>query len=217
MKLTENAHRDVNIAFANEISLVCDSLGVDPWELIGLANRHPRVDILQPGPGVGGHCIAVDPWFIVHSAPDRTPLMQAARQVNSGKPRWVAEQVLAACQGIEAPVIACLGLAYKGRRGRPARESGDRRDRAVAETCPGRLLVVEPHVDDLPPGLAAGGRTALVSLDQALAADVILLLTDHEEFLRVDRTYLAGKRVIDTRGIWRDNPPHRSDASHVRE
>ena len=130
------------------------------------------------------------------------------------KPLWVAEQVLAACQGIEAPVIACLGLAYKADVGglRESPESGDRRDRAVAETCPGRLLVVEPHVDDLPPGLAAGGRTALVSLDQALAADVILLLTDHEEFRRVDRTYLAGKRVIDTRGIWRDNPPHRSDA-----
>ena len=129
----------------------------------------------------------------------------------------MAEQVLAACQGIEAPVIACLGLAYKA-------DVGDLRESpAIAvierlqEPCPGCLLVVEPHVDDLPPDLAAGGRTALVSLDQALAADVVLLLTDHEEFRRVDRTCLAGKRVIDTRGIWRDNPPHRSDASHVRE
>ena len=188
----------------HEISLVCDALGIDPWELIGLANRHPRVDILKPGPGVGGHCIAVDPWFIVHSAPERTPLMQAARQVNSGKPRWVAEQVLAACQGIEHPTIACLGLAYKA-------DVGDLRESpaiAVIErlqkTCPGRFLVVEPHVDELPSGLLAGGRTVLVCLDHALAADVILLLTDHEEFRRVDRTYLAGKRVIDTRGIWRD-------------
>ena len=201
VKLTENAYRDVNIAFANEVSLVCDSLGMDPWELIGLANRHPRVDILQPGPGVGGHCIAVDPWFIVHSAPERTPLIRAARQVNGGKPLWVAEQVLAACQGIEAPVIACLGLAYKA-------DVGDLRESpAIAvierlqETCPGRLLVVEPHVDDLPPGLATGGRTELVSLDRALAADVIVLLTDHEEFRRVDPGCLAGKRVIDTRGI----------------
>ena len=152
VKLTENAYRDGNIAFANEISLVWDSLGVDPWELIGLANRHPRVDILQPRPGVGGHCIAVDPWFIVHSAPGRTPLIRAARQVNGGKPLWVAEQVRAACQGIEAPVIACLGLAYKA-------DVGDLRESpAIAvierlqETCPGRLLVVEPHVDDLPPG-----------------------------------------------------------------
>ena len=206
VKLTENAYRDVNIAFANEISLVCDSLGIDPWELIGLANRHPRVDILKPGPGVGGHCIAVDPWFIVHSAPDRTPLMQAARQVNSGKPRWVAEQVLAACRGIEHPTIACLGLAYKA-------DVGDLRESpaiAVIErlqkTCPGRFLVVEPHVDELPSGLLAGGRTVLVCLDHALAADVILLLTDHKEFRSVDSRRLAGKRVIDTRGIWHANP-----------
>ena len=120
----------------HEISLVCDALGIDPWEFIGLANRHPRVDILKPGPGIGGHCIAVDPWFIVHSAPERTPLMQAARQVNSGKPRWVAEQVLAACQGIEHPTIRLPGARLQGRRGRPARESGDRRDRASAEDLP---------------------------------------------------------------------------------
>ena len=204
VKLTENAYRDVNIAFANEISLVCDSVGIDPWELIGLANRHPRVDILQPGPGVGGHCIAVDPWFIVHSAPERTPLIQAARHVNSGKPRWVAEQVLAACRGIEHPTVACLGLAYKA-------DVGDLRESpaiAVIErlqkTCSGRLLVVEPHVEALPPGLAASDRTELVCLEQALAADVILLLTDHEEFRGVDQKLRAGKRVIDTRGIWRD-------------
>ena len=122
--------------------------------------------------------------------------------MNGGKPLWVAEQVLAACQGIAAPVIACLGLAYKA-------DVGDLRESpAIAvierlqETCPGRLLVVEPHVEDLPPGLAAGGRTALVSLDQALAADVIVLLTDHGEFRSVDPRCLAGKRVIDTRGIW---------------
>ena len=204
VKLTENAYRDVNIAFANEISLVCDSLGIDPWELIGLANRHPRVDILQPGPGVGGHCIAVDPWFIVHSAPDRTPLMQAARQVNSGKPRWVAEQVLAACRGIEHPTIACLGLAYKA-------DVGDLRESpAVAvierlqETCPGRLLVVEPHVETLPPELSQKERTDLVSLETALASSqIILLLTDHQEFRDFDPNLLAGRRMIDTRGIWR--------------
>ena len=203
VKLTENAYRDVNIAFANEISLVCDSLGVDPWELIGLANRHPRVDVLQPGPGVGGHCIAVDPWFIVHSAPERTPLIRAARQVNAGKPLWVAEQVLAACQGIEHPVIACLGLAYKA-------DVGDLREspavsviKRLQETCTGRLLVVEPHVEALPAGLAGCGRTELVCLDQALAADVIVLLTDHEEFRRVDPGCLAGTRVIDTKGVWR--------------
>ena len=203
VKLTENAYRDVNIAFANEISLVCDSLGIDPWELIGLANRHPRVDVLQPGPGVGGHCIAVDPWFIVHSAPERTPLIRAARQVNAGKPLWVAEQVLAACQGIEHPVIACLGLAYKA-------DVGDLREspaisviKHLQETCTGRLLVVDPHVEALPAGLAGCGRTELVCLDEALKSDVILLLTDHREFRSVNPGCLAGKRVIDTRGVWR--------------
>ena len=130
--------------------------------------------------------------------------MQAARQVNSGKPRWVAEQVLAACRGIEHSTIACLGLAYKA-------DVGDLRESpAIAvierlqETCPGRLLVVEPHVEELPSGLLAGGRTVLVCLDHALAADVILLLTDHEEFRRVNPRCLAGKRIIDTRGIWRE-------------
>ena len=145
VKLTENAYRDVNIAFANEISLVCDSLGIDPWELIELANRHPRVDILKPGPGVGGHCIAVDPWFIVHSAPERTPLIQAARQVNGGKPRWVAEAGARRLPGHRAPHGRLPGPRLQGRRGRPARESRDRGDRATA----GDLL--RP---------AAGGRAA---------------------------------------------------------
>ena len=207
VKLTEETRTGTSTSLSRTRSRWCgDSLGIDPWELIGLANRHPRVDILQPGPGVGGHCIAVDPWFIVHSAPERTPLIRAARQVNGSKPLWVAEQVLAACQGIEAPVIACLGLAYKA-------DVGDLRESpAIAvierlqETCPGRLLVVEPHVNDLPPGLAAGGRTELVCLDRALAADVILLLTDHKAFRSVDPSRLAGMRIIDTRGIWRDKP-----------
>ena len=132
VKLTENAYRDVNIAFANEISLVCDFLGIDPWELIELANRHPRVDILQPGPGVDGHCIAVDPWFIAHATPERTPFIQAARQVNSRTPLWVAEQVLAACHGLEQPTIALPGARLQSGRRRPARESGDRGDRAIA-------------------------------------------------------------------------------------
>lgn len=206
VKLAENAYRDVNIAFSNEISLVCDALGIDSWELIGLANRHPRVDILQPGPGVGGHCIAVDPWFIIHSAPERTPLIRAARQVNgNSKPLWVVEQVLAACHGLENPKIACLGLAYKA-------DVGDLRESpAIAvierlqETCSGgQLLVVEPYVDELPSGLLAAGRTELVSLDRALVADVIVLLTDHEEFRHVKIEILAGKRIIDTRGTWRN-------------
>ena len=202
VKLTENAYRDVNIAFANEISLVCDALGVDPWELIELANRHPRVDVLRPGPGVGGHCIAVDPWFVVHSAPRLTHVIRAARRVNDEKPRWVVDRVLAACKGLECPAIACLGLAYKA-------DVGDLREspaieivRLLEAEISGRVLVVEPHIMNLPVELASE-RIELVELDDALLdADVVLLLTDHREFLKIDPGRLIDKPLIDTRGGW---------------
>ena len=202
VKLTENAYRDVNIAFANEISLICDTLAVDPWEVIELANRHPRVEVLRPGPGVGGHCIAVDPWFLVHSVPELTPIIQAARQVNDMKPSWVVGRVRAACEGLERPDVACLGLAYKA-------DVGDLRESPAVEIVrllqaevSGRVLVVEPHVASLPVELARE-RLELVSLDDALlAADVIVLLTDHREFLEIEPRRLVGKRLVDTRGIW---------------
>ena len=203
MKLTENAHRDVNIAFANEVSLVCDAHGVDPWDLIELANRHPRVSVLQPGPGVGGHCIAVDPWFLVHSAPGLTPVIQTARQVNDRRPAWVVDQVLAACRGITRPDIACLGLAYKANvgdlRGSPAVEIVKK----LRARITGRVFVVEPHIEDLPVRLA-DERIELVDLDAALgAATIVLLLTDHREFLEIAPDRLRGKRLVDTRGVWR--------------
>ncbi|MDE0661083.1 MAG: UDP-N-acetyl-D-mannosamine dehydrogenase [Gammaproteobacteria bacterium] len=203
VKLTENAHRDVNIAFANEIALVCDAHGVDPWELIGLANRHPRVSVLQPGPGVGGHCIAVDPWFLVHSAPELTPIIQTARHVNDRRPDWVVDRVEAACRGIARPDIACLGLAYKA-------DVGDLRESPAIEIVKklrtritGRIVVVEPHIDNLPVELADDGID-LVDLDEALeGATVAVLLTDHREFLEIDPGCLRGKRLVDTRGAWR--------------
>ena len=202
VKLTENAYRDVNIAFANEVSLICDTLAVDPWELIELANRHPRVEVLRPGPGVGGHCIAVDPWFLVHSVPELTPLIQAARQVNDKKPGWVVKRVRAACEGLERPDVACLGLAYKA-------DVGDLRESPAVEIVrllqaevSGRVLVVEPHIASLPVELARE-RIELVSLDDALlAADVIVMLTDHREFLEIEPRRLVGKRLVDTRGVW---------------
>ena len=164
VKLSENAFRDVNIAFANELSIVCDRLGVDPWELISLANRHPRVNILQPGPGVGGHCIPVDPWFIAHSDPERTPLIQAARRVNDSKSEWVASRVTRMCSDLDDPVVACLGLSYK-------RDSADLREspsiavvRSIRRMLNGRILVVEPHVDALPADLATDGACELVGL-----------------------------------------------------
>ena len=203
VKLVENAYRDLNIAFANEMALVCDSHDIDPWELIALANRHPRVDILRPGPGVGGHCIPIDPWFIVHSQLEVTPLIRAARQVNDARPGWIVERVVAACEGLEEPVIACLGLAYKA----------DVCDLRQSPSCAvvkrlqglfnGQFLVVEPHISALPPELAENEGTDLVDLDTALTvAQVILLLTDHREFRCVHRDRLSGKVVIDTRGVW---------------
>ena len=207
-KLTENASRDVSIAFANELSIVCDRLKIDVWELIKLANRHPRINILQPGPGVGGHCIAVDPWFIISQSPDQTPLMQAARKVNEQKPSWVLEKVDAAIeQYLEANqgkslsdiTIACFGLAFKA-------DIDDLREspamlitQSIAERHSGRVIGIEPNISELPETI--DGFT-LESTEQALlTADVYVLLVDHREFKNFNPAS-AGKTTVDTRGIW---------------
>ena len=204
VKLAENSYRDTSIAFANELSLVCDHLGLNVWDAVALANRHPRVDILKPGPGVGGHCIAVDPWFIIDSAPDETPLIRAARGVNDGTPAHVAARVLAAAAEISDPRIACLGLSYKADiddlRESPAVEIV----RILAAEETGDILVVEPHVRHLPESLAGLERVTAVDLDRALeVADIVVLLVDHKPFKAVPRERLEGKIVIDTRGLWR--------------
>ncbi|WP_175818751.1 MULTISPECIES: UDP-N-acetyl-D-mannosamine dehydrogenase [unclassified Burkholderia] len=199
-KLTENSFRDVNIAFANELSVICDQLDINVWELIRLANRHPRVSVLQPGPGVGGHCIAVDPWFIVDSAPEHARLIRTARLVNDDKPHFVYERVRHAASRFREPVIACLGLAFKADiddlRESPAMEIVE----ALAENADATLLVVEPNVDALPASLDAKAR--LCDLHTALAeADVIVILVDHAPFRRMDPVRLQTKVVIDTRGV----------------
>ncbi|WP_322025770.1 UDP-N-acetyl-D-mannosamine dehydrogenase [Burkholderia sp. BCC1977] len=199
-KLTENAYRDVNIAFANELSVICDQLDINVWELIRLANRHPRVSVLQPGPGVGGHCIAVDPWFIVDSAPAHARLIRTARNVNDDKPHFVYERVRQAASRFREPVIACLGLAFKADiddlRESPAMEIVE----ALAEDAGTTLLVVEPNIDVLPQSL--DGRVLLCELNTALAeADVIVILVDHTQFRSVDPVRLQTKVVIDTRGM----------------
>jgi UDP-N-acetyl-D-mannosaminuronic acid dehydrogenase len=201
-KLTENAYRDVNIAFANELSLICDRLRINVWDLIGLANLHPRVNILSPGPGVGGHCIAVDPWFIVATNPEESTLIRAARIINDAKPAFVLTKVRERAAALKQPVIACLGLTYKkdvdDLRESPALEIV----RQLAEEEIGELLVVEPHISRLPPELADRGL-ALHDFDQALErANLVLLLVDHMSFLQVDRDVLKDKFVIDTRGVW---------------
>ena len=205
-KLTENAFRDVNIAFANELSLVADRLGVDAWEVIRLANRHPRVNILQPGPGVGGHCIAVDPWFLVAAAPEETPLIRTARLVNDGKTDHV---IAAASRLIEAHAgapVACLGLAFKANiddfRESPALKVAA----ALAERFGTRIRIVEPYAKTLPKPFADTGAT-LIDLDDALGAcPVMIVLVDHDLFRSVPLEERRGKSVLDTRGIWPDQP-----------
>lgn len=203
-KLTENSYRDVNIAFANELSLICDHLQIDVWELIRLSNRHPRVKILQPGPGVGGHCIAVDPWFIVHSAPDVSPLIRTAREVNDSKPHHIVKRVKAAAAKLKQPVIACLGLAFKADiddlRESPAMEITVE----IAKRGLGRVLAVEPHVKELPPSLAKLANVSFTGADDAVRqADILVLLVNHRQFSDIDRALLRDKVVIDTRGFWR--------------
>lgn len=204
-KLTENAFRDVNIAFANELSLICDRLGINVWELIELANHHPRVNILQPGPGVGGHCIAVDPWFIVESAPDLARLIHAARLVNDGKPQWVIEKVKAAASRFKSPTVACLGLAFKpdidDLRESPALEIVGHLAQEIAD---GQIIAVEPFVDKLPAVLQKFSNVRFMNATKAIAeADVVVLLVNHRQFLSIERAAMEGKVIIDTRGAWR--------------
>lgn len=204
-KLTENSFRDVNIAFANELSLISDKLGIDVWELIELANHHPRVNILQPGPGVGGHCIAVDPWFIVSADRKNSNLIRTAREVNDRKPHWVINKVQETVAGNSNPVVAALGLAFKANiddlRESPALEI----TKKLAESTPqATVLAVEPHVDSLPRALKNLGNVVHAEVESALErADVILLLVDHDEFKRIPAQRLMDKTVIDTKGLWR--------------
>lgn len=204
-KLAENAYRDVNIAFANELSLVCDRLGIDVWEVIELANLHPRVNILRPGPGVGGHCIAVDPWFIVSAAPEQTRLMRTAREVNDGKPHHVVAKVREAVGERKDPVIATFGLAFKANiddlRESPALEVVEELAGALPQA---RILAVEPHIHKLPDRLLAYENVTLTGADEALAASsIVVVLVDHDDFRSVRAEQLQGKAVVDTRGLWR--------------
>ncbi|RBW47712.1 UDP-N-acetyl-D-mannosamine dehydrogenase [Psychromonas sp. B3M02] len=200
-KLTENSFRDVNIAFANELSVICDQLKINVWELIKLANRHPRVNILNPGPGVGGHCIAVDPWFIVDSCPEQANIIKQARLTNDAKPHYVVDQIYKAADQFKHPMIACLGLAFKA-------DIDDLRESPALDIVEdlvakgfGDILAVEPNIKTLPASLSKSG-VKLTTLEDALEkANVIVVLVDHKQFKATDRTKFATKVVIDTRGI----------------
>lgn len=209
VKLAENSFRDVNIAFANELSLISETVGVNVWELIRLANHHPRVDILQPGPGVGGHCIAVDPWFLVAADPANSRLIRSAREVNDDKPEHVLDQITASVEGVSQPVIAALGLAFKpdidDLRESPARQIVGRLARDLPHAT---VRVVEPHISALPSELADCRNVRLTTMEDALnGADCVALLVNHRVF-GAQAPSLDGAVLIDTRGAW-TSPAHR--------
>jgi len=205
-KLVENSFRDVNIAFANELSLICDKLNINVWEMIKLSNHHPRVNILQPGPGVGGHCIAVDPWFIVNSAPNEAKLIHTARLVNDSKPNFIMDKINQAIKAIKKNKseikIACFGLAFKPNID-DLRESPALHIAMLLSSMKfNEVILVEPNISQLPKEFD-GTRTKLTSVDKSLKiADIVVLLVDHKEFFDIDLSLLSGKQIVDTRGIW---------------
>lgn len=210
-KLTENSFRDVNIAFANELSMICDRLKIDVWELIELANRHPRVNILKPGPGVGGHCIAVDPWFIISRTPKEANLIRIAREVNESKPRWVERKIRSSVadflqehpnKTIDQIIIGCLGLTFKADiddlRESPALSIAI----SVSQSHPGKTICVEPNIDRLPENCK--NIISLCSLEELFSlAHVLVILVDHKEFLDFNSNIARFKHVVDTRGMLR--------------
>lgn len=208
-KLTENSFRDVNIAFANELSMICDQLSINVWELIALANRHPRVNILQPGAGVGGHCIAVDPWFIVDTSPEQARIIRTAREVNDHKPEWVLEKVKAAVADALASKpgstmadvkVACLGLAFKP-------DIDDLRESpAVAITqqiaqlgC--QVFAVEPNIETLPLKLSQANLSLNLLSDALGVADVLCVLVKHRLFIEAVTNIRGHHSVIDAVGL----------------
>lgn len=194
-KLTENSFRDVNIAFANELSIICDKLDIDVWELIDLANRHPRVNILQPGPGVGGHCIAVDPWFIVSKTPDQARIIRTAREVNDSKPFWVIEKISSAANSHKDSLIGCLGLTFKANiddiRESPALDIVNK----LRCMYPDRVMACDPNCNEITVGFPLFDLNDVIS-----KANILVLLVDHTEFISLDKNLLRDKVIIDTRG-----------------
>jgi UDP-N-acetyl-D-mannosaminuronic acid dehydrogenase len=204
-KLAENSYRDVNIAFANELSIISDKAGIDPWELINLANKHPRVDILQPGPGVGGHCIAVDPWFIVDSYPDESKLIKTSRDVNNSKTSFVLEKIKRTVKDASIEIkdlsITCLGLSFKP-------DIGDLRESPAMNVVENlqnmdfkKIFVVEPYIENIPEELNSN-IVELIDLDEAIeASDLVIILVKHKSFLNIRLDLLNKRKVIDTVGL----------------
>lgn len=202
-KLVENSYRDVNIAFANELSMISAELGIDVWELINLANHHPRVNILQPGPGVGGHCIAVDPWFIVAAAPERATLIRTAREVNDNKPLWVIEHVKRAIEfSTVTPSVAILGLAFKADIDDLRQSPACAITQILASQLPEiQFNVAEPNIKSLPNELTVYANIESMTVNEAVdSSNIVLILVDHKEIKAIESDSLKGKMLIDTKG-----------------
>ncbi|WP_423067007.1 UDP-N-acetyl-D-mannosamine dehydrogenase [Devosia sp. CN2-171] len=212
VKLTENAFRDVNIAFANELATVCQELSLNVWEVIELANKHPRVNILQPGPGVGGHCIAVDPYFIIDAVPEHTQLMQAARRINNARPHTVVDEIVSLLEPGRLNTVACLGLSFKPNiddvRESPAVDVV----KALADVPNIRLIAAEPHIDALPHELEGKGIIFTDALSAIDRAEIVVLLVDHRQLGLIDPKALEDKKLVDTRGLWTWKKAQKPDA-----
>jgi UDP-N-acetyl-D-mannosaminuronic acid dehydrogenase len=195
-KLVENAYRDVNIAFANELSILSEKLDINVWELISLANRHPRVNILQPGPGVGGHCIAVDPWFIVHANPEDSKMIHQARKVNDNKSTFVINKVIEKANKFKNATIACMGLSYKPNIDDLRESPALHISRLLTEKLPNcEILYVEPNIEETK-------NLKLTDYKEAIQkADIIVFLVKHDIFKHIDELLLNEKIIIDTVGL----------------
>lgn len=202
-KLTENTFRDVNIAFANELALICDNLGINVWELVTLANSHPRVSILAPGPGVGGHCLPKDSWFIKHAAPQLSKLIHTAREINDRMPNRIVGQIKSKAACFQEPVIACLGLTYKSNIDDLRESPAVKIIQQLLNEKIGTILIIEPYIDELPKTLANHDKVKLVDLQEGLAqANLVVLLVAHDTFKNIEESILNKKVVVDTRGMW---------------
>ncbi|MEM8946004.1 MAG: nucleotide sugar dehydrogenase, partial [Planctomycetota bacterium] len=200
VKLAENSYRDVNIAFANELASLAAGFGADPFEIVNLANCHPRVDILRSGPGVGGHCISVDPWFLVAADPQSTSLIRTAREVNDRRPYQIVDQIQTLVQTHKISKVGCLGLAYKADvddlRESPSLDIVlELRRRGIADIMACDPYVTETEIEGLP----------LFELDVLVEeCDLLVMLTDHSQFLQLPTATLSQKILVDTRGKWKD-------------
>ena len=204
-KLVENSYRDVNIAFANELSIICEKLNINVWELITIANKHPRVNILNPGPGVGGHCIAVDPWFIIEKLPEDTKLIKLARVINLSKTKYIINKIKKEInknnKNLNTLTLSCFGISYKPNVPDLRESPGLKIAEEISSWGLKRLNIVEPNIDLLPSTLDKQ-NVRLTSINESIkSSDIILFLVGHESFKKIKFIDIKGTEVYDLVGI----------------